>query len=66
VPWAGPWNAGGCEAEVLELVLDVLGADEVAAPAIAAPPRASAASTATPASTFLVDRNIGCVLSLIR
>jgi hypothetical protein len=51
-------------AAVLDELWVVLVVDEVAAPAIAEPPRASAARAARPASIFLVEWNIGWVLSV--
>jgi hypothetical protein len=44
----------------------VLLLEDVAAPASAEPPSASAASAPTPASTLVMDRNMGCVLPFVR
>ena len=65
VPGAGPLNPGG--GGVPDWVWGVVPVpDDVAAPAMAAPPRPSAASAATPARTFLLERNIAFVLSIVR
>ena len=64
VPWAGPLKAGGAcllEALVLGACPELVLVDELAAPAIAEPPRARAASAATPGhhSLGLSEHRVG-------
>jgi hypothetical protein len=60
-----PWKAGGRWAFAL-VVLVVLVVDELAAPATAEAPRASATSAVITSASRLVKRNMGSFLSLVR
>src|SRR3954468_6500757 len=65
VPCGGPLNAGGSFV-VDALWVVVVAVCDVAAPAMAEPPRASAASAAIPTTAFLMGLNILSVLSMVR